>query len=1173
MAANNYFGFTHSGTQYAPTGATPYQTTQPGYAAMAPSAAAASYPQRAAPAAAYETAYPAAAAASHAQSAPYAVQAGTTAPSTGYDYAGYAVARTTQPAYDQVTAKTYYQQQATATAATYASTDYTGSGGGAKPPVPYSGGSYAGAGRGGAASQKPAAVYVAAGNSQPPNGAATQGAYAATAYGQQQQSQQSAKLIASSLHRNLSSVAEYAQPTQQRTAVTFAPKQAKKPFQSSGGGGGAGAAAQTGSVAAVTSYQQPTAAVSAANYGQTTFSSAGAAKTKPGIVMSKPATATYTNYDAALYSAASMYVAQQTGGGGGGGMKGGYKKMGGGGNNMSKPARQKLPPKPQQLHYCDVCKISCAGPQTYKEHLEGQKHKKKEASMKAGSTLAGAGMATQGGRAGNALRCELCDVTCTGSDAYAAHIRGAKHQKVVKLHTKLGKPIPAIDPKAGPAITGTKAETTVVANKINFVASGNLGTVKAESGSGGATSSNQQATTAATAGSQVATDKESDSSATAAAAAGKNSEDVDMSANDNITPVGHEYIEEILNDEGKPISFNCKLCECKFNDPNAKLMHMKGRRHRLQFKKKVNPDLVVDVKTSMRQRRIHEEKQRKQAMRDDFYRRREEERMIEEERIYWEERRRYEEEMEYYEWYNSRRHLGGGGPRGPPPPPPPMPPPPPPYGHPPGVPPQGPKGLFGAVGPMGMGMVGNIRRLETQSNDDRHVIARHAQIYPKEAELQAVQKIVSHVEKALKLVSDQLTDVGKSTATAKGAPPPVPGARAKKDNMSVTSLNLLIIIFLGITSKKITLCPGVTLREALEILEGDDIDGDPSQVFIEPPDANIQSDADSGEEDGGGYVNNLSGKQLLSNAEIVFNSQPDKSTQEIPPIPSTSTVQVAAIVPGQLKAVAPDDNYTVTGKPDEAAIEVACATDPKLAVTITLTSPVVREQLIADAAAVTSMTSGESDGAGGAGTPQSRDPPDLLDKAKCLEGLAALRHAKWFQARVNGLHSCLMVIRVLRDLCIRNPTWAPLNSWAMELLAEKCVSSAGRPISVSNALRRIMEAVASGLLLSGPGLMDPCEKEPTDAIQSLTPQQREDITASAQHALRLMAFRQIHKVLGMEMLQPPAKYRGGGGVGGQRGFARKRRRDNSTGEGNESEAGDGKKDKKDETATPVKMEK
>ena len=32
------------------------------------------------------------------------------------------------------------------------------------------------------------------------------------------------------------------------------------------------------------------------------------------------------------------------------------------------------------------------------------------------------------------------------------------------------------------------------------------------------------------------------------------------------------------------MSFNCKLCDCKFNDPNAKDMHMKGRRHRLQYK-------------------------------------------------------------------------------------------------------------------------------------------------------------------------------------------------------------------------------------------------------------------------------------------------------------------------------------------------------------------------------------------------------------------------------------------------------------------------------------------------------------------------------------------------------------------------------------------------------------
>lgn len=83
-------------------------------------------------------------------------------------------------------------------------------------------------------------------------------------------------------------------------------------------------------------------------------------------------------------------------------------------------------------------------PQTYKEHLEGQKHKKKEAAVKLAA--AGAGGGAGRGAGGGALRCELCDVTCTGADAYAAHVRGIKHQKVVKLHTMLGKPIPSTEP-------------------------------------------------------------------------------------------------------------------------------------------------------------------------------------------------------------------------------------------------------------------------------------------------------------------------------------------------------------------------------------------------------------------------------------------------------------------------------------------------------------------------------------------------------------------------------------------------------------------------------------------------------------------------------------------------------------------------------------------------------
>jgi len=47
---------------------------------------------------------------------------------------------------------------------------------------------------------------------------------------------------------------------------------------------------------------------------------------------------------------------------------------------------------------------------------------------------------------------------------------------------------------------------------------------------------------------------------------------------------GQEYIEEAKNESGVVVGFHCKLCECKFTDPNAKQMHMKGRRHRLQYK-------------------------------------------------------------------------------------------------------------------------------------------------------------------------------------------------------------------------------------------------------------------------------------------------------------------------------------------------------------------------------------------------------------------------------------------------------------------------------------------------------------------------------------------------------------------------------------------------------------
>ncbi len=77
------------------------------------------------------------------------------------------------------------------------------------------------------------------------------------------------------------------------------------------------------------------------------------------------------------------------------------------------------------------------------------------------------------------------------------------------------------------------------------------------------------------------------------------------------------------------------------------------------------------------------------------------------------------------------------------------------------------------------------------------------------------------------------------------------------------------------------------------------------------------------------------------------------------------------------------------------------------------------------------------------------------------------------------------------------------------------------PLSPGDCLRRIMEGLASGILINGPGILDPCEKEPVDAlsVNGLTKQQREDITVTAQQYLRFIAFRQIHKVGGFDYIK------------------------------------------------------
>ncbi|XP_015265939.1 PREDICTED: interleukin enhancer-binding factor 3 isoform X5 [Gekko japonicus] len=220
--------------------------------------------------------------------------------------------------------------------------------------------------------------------------------------------------------------------------------------------------------------------------------------------------------------------------------------------------------------------------------------------------------------------------------------------------------------------------------------------------------------------------------------------------------------------------------------------------------------------------------------------------------------------------------------------------------------------------------------------------------------------------------------------------------------------------------------------------------------------------------------------------------------------PTTGLLEKVADNLGVQLAGITEDKYEIIQSISDAAIVIKNTKEPPLTLTIHLTSPVVREEM-------EKMLAGE--------TLSVNDSPDVLDRQKCLAALASLRHAKWFQARANGLKSCVIVIRVLRDLCTRVPTWAPLRGWPLELLCEKSIGTANRPMGAGEALRRVLECLASGIVMpDGSGIYDPCEKEATDAIGHLDRQQREDITQSAQHALRLAAFGQLHKVLGMDPL-------------------------------------------------------
>ncbi|XP_016141489.1 spermatid perinuclear RNA-binding protein-like [Sinocyclocheilus grahami] len=327
-----------------------------------------------------------------------------------------------------------------------------------------------------------------------------------------------------------------------------------------------------------------------------------------------------------------------------------------------------------------------------------------------------------------------------------------------------------------------------------------------------------------------------------------------------------------------------------------------------------------------------------------------------------------------------------------------------------------------------------MRSIRSFGNDDRHVMAKHSTIYPSSEALEAVQSLVSTVERTLKHVSDWMDQT-----------------QASQSNQSNSAS---------------------TQEEETEASVDESPEGSTNE------DSSCSSTPSEGRVLCGVMRIGLVAKGLLikddMDLELVLMCR-EKPTE-------TLLCTVCDNLPQQIEKLT-EEKYEVQSSIPEAAILVCTKTEPKLTLKVTLTSPQMTDD-------------GETEEQESV---ESSEPADLLDRQRCLVALASLRHAKWFQARVNGLKSCVIVLRILRDMCNRVPAWEPLKGWPLELICEKAIATCNRPLGAGEALRRVMECLASGILLpGGPGLHDPCEKELTNTLSAMTDEQAEAITYNAQ---------------------------------------------------------------------------
>lgn len=428
------------------------------------------------------------------------------------------------------------------------------------------------------------------------------------------------------------------------------------------------------------------------------------------------------------------------------------------------------------------------------------------------------------------------------------------------------------------------------------------------------------------------------------------------------------------------------------------------------------------------------------------------------------------------------------------------------------------------------------------SLDDRHVDEKHSKIYSDEGELESVNEIVQLLEKVFKTLSDQFVNEDDPL------PKREEDLNEEKDSSEQGDGDKL--------SSAAADKPSVVAK-----VEGGSGEGKPSS----------SSSAIQENKSDESAASKKPKVQILKRPKRTAKKVPDTRARVLhgcnrvgflgkgllmrgdhhvelvllcTPIPTKTLLKrVLSQLPNKIKEERPDLSFSITKS--KAGFVVAANLRVDVKVTVTLSSTLVKpnkskedkkqedsvtthndeKESAADQDEVKEKTTEVSADAAGEeektvkNNAECCDGDEILDLKEQLMALSKVRRTKWFVDRAIKHESCVIIIRILREMQQRVPVWAPLSCWAIENLTYSALSSSNEHMSRGDAFRRLFEVIAGGILLpDGPGLLDPCEREPVDVLECCNEQQLEDITRYAQKALSLITFRGIHQVLGMQKI-------------------------------------------------------